>query len=101
MSRNARDSDLGYFILDTILCNLITLNVLHGDVKHHGVSSSPFLYQIFLMLLVFVSGDIFSPRVVTLAVVPLVAPVPCFPALALSCVVSSERKLRREQIAFG
>lgn len=47
MSRNARDSDLGYFILDTILCNLITLNVLHGDVKHHGVSSSPFLYQIF------------------------------------------------------
>ena len=68
MSRNARDSDLGYFILDTILCNLISLNVLHGDVKHHGVSSSPFLYQIFLMLLVFVSGDIFSPRVVTLAV---------------------------------
>lgn len=47
MSRNARDSDLGYFILDTILCNLISLNVLHGDVKHHGVSSSPFLYQIF------------------------------------------------------
>ena len=47
MSRNARDSDLGYFILDTILCNLITLDVLHGDVKHHGVSSSPFLYQIF------------------------------------------------------
>ena len=47
MSRNARDSDLGYFILATILCNLISLNVLHGDVKHHGVSSSPFLYQIF------------------------------------------------------
>ena len=46
MSRNARDSDVGYFILDTIICNLISLNVLHGDVKHHGVSSNPYLYQI-------------------------------------------------------
>lgn len=60
-----------------------------------------FFTRFFLMLLVFVSGGIFSPRVVTLAVVPLVAPVPCFPALVLSCVVSCERKLRREQIAFG
>ena len=40
MSRNARDSDLGYFILDTIIYNLISLNAVHGDVKYHGVSYS-------------------------------------------------------------
>ena len=101
MSRNARDSDLGYFILDTIICNLISLNVLHADVKHHGVSCSPFLYQIFCMLLVFVSGCIFFPRVVTLAVVHCVGPVLCFPALGLSWVFSCERKLRREQMLWG
>lgn len=101
MSRNARDSDHGYFILETIICNRISLNVLHGDVKHHRVSSSPYLYQFFCMLLVFVSGGIFFPRVVTLAVVPCVGPVPCFPALGFSCVFSCERKLRREQIALG
>ena len=40
MSRNARDSDLGYFILDTIIYNLISLNAVHGDVKYQGVSYS-------------------------------------------------------------
>ena len=76
MSRNGGDSDLGYFILDTIICNLISLNVLRGDVKHHGVSSSSHLHQICCMLPVFVSGCIFLPRVATVAVVPCLGPVP-------------------------
>ena len=59
-----------------------------------------FFTRFFLMLLVFVSGGIFSPRVVTLAVVPLVAPVPCFPALVLSCVVSCERKIEKRTNCF-
>ena len=101
MSRNARDSDLGYFILETFIYNLISLNVLHGDVKHHRVSSSPYLHQICCLLHVFVSGYIFLPRVVTLAVVPCVDPVPCFQALVLSWVFSCEGKLRREQITLG